>query len=535
MWFVAWSHREGNTCTKEQAAEWLRSLRGKRISNHTTKFEIHMSRRLDADLREGGTTFHDVSHSAALLDDHRKTFSLDALAKEELGEGKIELFDKSNLAELPAGAVAAYAKRDVVLVRKLQEVYGQQLHAQSLQRVSALEDALIPAVVEMEANGMPLDMPLLEAWNIESKKLVERLQWDLYKACGSVINPDAPTDMTRLFLQCKEKIERTETGAPSFTAPIVQAAAERHPAIKLAWRLGKLNDLRNKYLVKYLTDQVSGVLYPTLHQLRTDDGGTISGRFSCVRPNLQQVMGKDKHARMYGWLLEYGDIDYLVKRLFVPGAGKMLSTDGKQMEYRILAHYTGSKRLQKAYADNPETNYHHYVRDEMLVKAKPDISHTETKVTNFTIAFGGQVGSVARNLGITLEAADEILLAYRRQFPEVMDLIQKASDRASAVGYVKSLLGRRCRFPDKQRLHKALNGVIQPSAADIVKLKMVRLYEERQRLGLTLRMMVHDQFVADATDEALPEIEKTMAIEEIPLTIPILWDSHLGANWAAAG
>jgi DNA polymerase-1 len=303
----------------------------------------------------------------------------------------------------------------------------------------------------------------------------------------------------------------------------------------LAWRLGKLNDLRNKYLVKYLNDQVNGVLYPTLHQLRTDDGGTISGRFSCVRPNLQQVMGKDKHKKAYGWLTEYGETDYLIKRLFVPGTNRLLSTDGKQMEYRILAHYTGSKRLQQAYAEDPETNFHHYVRDEMLVKAKPDISHTEVKVTNFTIAFGGKNGSVSRNLGITLEAADEILLAYERQFPEVMDLIQKASDRAGAVGYVRSLLGRRCRFPDKQRLHKALNGVIQPSAADIVKLKMIRLYEERRRLGLTLRMMVHDQFVSDAQDEAMPEIEKTMAIEEIPLTIPILWDSHLGANWAEAG
>lgn len=541
-WYVAWGHRGGgNSTDPETASRWLRSLRGKRISNHTTKFEIHMSRRMNADLREGGTTFHDVSHSAALLDDHRKVFNLETLAQDELGEGKIELFSKENLAELPAGAVAGYAKRDVVLVRSLRNTYAPRLGAECLGKVSLLEDALIPAVVEMEANGMPLDMPLLERWEAESKKISEKIAWELYRLCGSTINPDASTDMTRLFIQCKEPIVRTETGAPSFTAPIVQAASERHPAIRLAWRLGKLNDLRNKYLTKYLNEQVNGVLYPSLNQLRSDEGGTISGRFSCVRPNLQQVLGKDKHTRMYGWLQEYTDTDFLIKRLFVPAAGRLFSTDAKQLEYRIFAHYTGSKRLIDAYAADPETNFHKYVREEMLSKARPDITHTETKTANFLYIFGGKEAALSRNLGVTLEVAQEILEAYDRQFPEARTLFNKAMSIANERGYVKTFLGRRSRFPasrgpfHRERIHKALNAVVQGTAADLVKLKMVRLYDERQTLGLTLRMMVHDAFVGDCDDEALPALKEALAVQEVALTVPVLYDSKLGSNWAEAG
>ena len=542
--YVAWGHRGGgNSTDPETAARWLKSLRGKRISNHTTKFEIHMSRRMDADLREGGTTFHDVSHSAALLDDHRKIFALDALAKDELGEGKIELFSKSNLADLPAGAVAAYAKRDVVLVSRLRAAYAPRLHAESLQRVSALEDALIPAVVEMEANGMPLDMPLLEAWNVESKKLTEKLQWDLYKATGSQINPDAPTDMSRLFLQCGESITRTETGAPSFTAPIVQAAAARHESIRLAWRLGKLNDLRNKYLVKYLNDQVGGVLYPTLHQLRADDGGTVRGRFSCVRPNLQQVMGKDKHGGkdgfggLYGWLREYGATDYLIKRLFIPAPGRRwLGTDARQLQFRIFVHYSESERLLQYYRDDPNVDFHKIVA-LFVQTAKPDITRTQVKTTSFTSLYGGGAGAVSRTLGIPEDLAHNIVETYHQEFPEVRRLSEKAEAAANARGYVKSLLGRRSRFlgSPKQGLHKALNCVILPSEADIAKMKMVRLYAERERLGLTLRMIGHDAFYGDLETDDLSAVNETLAIQEHPLRVPITWDSHLGANWAEAG
>lgn len=429
QYYVAWGHRGGGNSTDEATAQrWLRSIRGKYIRNLSTKQDLHFGRAGGVDLRDQDNRFHDVAHSAALLDDHRKKFSLQALAEDELGESKGDVVHASAIADLPATSVAPYAKQDVRLVRRLAEVYAPRLAAEGLERVSRLEDDLIPAVVEMEVHGIPLNLPLLEHWLMTSKALLEKLSWEFYKLCGFVINPDAPTDMVRLWLQCKEPIERTETGAPSFTAPIVQAAATRHPAILLAWRLGKLMDLRSKYLEKYAKDQIKGVLYPELHQLRTDDGGTVSGRFSCVRPNMQQVMGKDKHGRAYGWVTDLGDEDYLIKRLCVPASGVWFSTDAKQIEYRIFAHYTDSARLIQAYAENPEMNFHHFVRDHMLIHAKPDITHTEVKVSNFLSIFGGGIGALQRNLHITMEAAQEIADAYDRQFPEKRVLLQKAMD-----------------------------------------------------------------------------------------------------------
>jgi DNA polymerase-1 len=533
--YLPFGHRSGENLDSSVVRSWAtRELRGKRLRGLNLKFDLHMMRAWGVDLRDQDNTFHDVAHSAALLDDHRTSFSLEALAQAELGEGKGDVFHGSTIADLPAGAVASYAQQDVALVRRLYEAYAPRLASEALERVSTLEDDLIPAVVEMEANGIPLNLPLLDRWLSSSAKLVETLSWQFYKLTGFVLNPDAATDMTRLWLQCKEPITRTETGAPSFTAPIVQDAATRHPAILLAWRLGKLMDLRSKYLEKYMKDQRHGVLYPELHQLRTDDGGTVSGRFSCVRPNMQQVMGKDKHSRMYGWLTEYGEEDYLVKRLCLPGAGVWFSTDARQLEYRIFAHYTESPRLLAEYAKDPHVDFHNIVKP-MLLPQRPNITRTEVKTFNFLKIFGGGAAAASRNLGISLADAEDINAAYARQFPEADALLRKAMDRASAKGYVKTALGRRGRFPLRERLHKALNSVVQGTAADLVKLKMVRLHQERKRLELTPRMMVHDAFEGDLPSARhLAAVEEVLAVQELPLRVPVLWSSHTGPSWAEA-
>ncbi len=539
QWYLPFAHRGGGNLCGDTVKRWAeRELRGKRIRNLKTKFDLHMFRVWGVDLTEEGrhNTFHDVSHSAALLDDHRRSFSLDALSTEELGEQKLDVVPKGTIGDQPAGLVAAYAMRDVDLVRRLADVYAPRLRAEGLIEVSTLEDDVIPVVVEMEKNGTPLDLPLLERWVVESQRISETLAWELKRLTGFVVNPDAPTDMTRLFLHCGVPLTKTSMGRASFTAPIVEAAAEQHPAIRLAWRLGKLSDLRSKYLVKYLSDQVGGVLYPSLNQLANDEGGTISGRFSCVRPNLQQVMGQNKHDRAYGWLTEYGPDDFLVKRLFRPASGVWCSADMKQVEYRIFVHYTKSERLIQRYLDDPDVDFHKIVGG-YITPIRPDINRTEIKVFNFLSIFGGGIGAAARNLRISEEVAGDLSRTYHTEFPEARRLLNAAMSIADQRGYVKSIMGRRSRFPgnpgSRDRIHKALNCIVQPSAADANKLTLVDVYRERRRLGLTMRMNVHDSLEADLHEPMmLDDYKRVLNRQRLPLSVPLLWDIHTGPTWA---
>ena len=539
-WYLPFAHRGGQNLCETTVKRWAdQELRGKTIRNLKTKFDLHEMRVWGVDLTEASrnNTFHDVSHSAALLDDHRRTFSLDDLAQAELGEGKLDVGPKDGIADLPAGAVAPYAMRDVELVRRLADVYAPRLRAEGLEDVSRLEDDVLPVVVEIEKNGMPVDLEGLEGMVRESGRILEDLAHALWKRAGFHVNPDAPTDMVRLFQQCGETFPRTPTGAPSFPSPVVQAAGERHEAIRLAWRLGKLKDLRSKYLVKYQKDQIDGILYPSLNQLPTDEGGTVSGRFSCTKIPLQGVLGADRHKRAYHWLTEYGAEDFLIKKLFRPASGVWCSADMKQVEYRIFVHYTESERLIQRYRDDPQTDFHRVV-GEFVTPVRPDITRTEIKTFNFLTLFGGGISAASRQLEVPMEVANEIAETYHSEFPEARQLLSKVMGVADRRGYVKSIMGRRSRFPGRpgtrERLHKSLNCIVQGGAADANKLALVDVYRERRALDLTMRMTVHDSLETDLHNPSkLGAYVTVLNRQRLPFSVPLLWDVKTGPTWAA--
>lgn len=552
-YYLPFRHAGGGNLDEEIVRRWAqRELRGKRIRNHSTRFDIHMLREWGVDLTEQDCTFHDVQHSAALLDDQRRRFSLEELAQAELGVGKIDVGPKDFIADQPASVIAPYAERDVELVSRLADVYAPRLRAERLERVSALEDNIIPVVVEIERNGMPLDLDLLERLHNESGRVQEHIQWELYRRAGFIPNPDSPVDLTRLFqtyheqlyVVCRKKQCRKARAhpspkkcicgqdlptAPSFPDKIIRPAAKRHEVIQLAWRLGKLRDMRSKFYTKYRAEHVNGVLYPKFNQLKSDDGGTVTGRFS---GDMQQVMGADKYQRSYGWIEEYSPEDFRIKRLFIPAVGPWCNADMRQVEYRIFVHYARSDRLLAYYRNDPYTDFHEIV-GSFVRPYRRDVTRTEIKTVNFLSLYGGGVGPLSSNLDITVEEAHILSDAYHQAFPEVRQLQRQAEDVAKARGYVKSFLGRRCRFPTDDRTYKALNSVIQPTAADANKLALVDIYRERKHLGLTLRMTTHDSVECDLTDPSLQkDYEDLLNQQRLPLSVPLYWDVKTGDRWA---
>jgi len=565
--YLPWGHRGGGNLDEAAVRTWAeRELRGKHLVGANIRYDVHMMREWGVDLEAQGCTFSDVQHRAALLDEYRRKFNLEALCEEFLPEqrkGKLDEggqnLDKSRMAAYHAGDVYRYAENDSASVLDLVATMQPLIDAEELGNVLALENAVIPVVCEMEKNSALIDRALLKKWVIACREKMQEILWDLSTELGFGFNPEKNDDWQRMFQYYGIPVEaHTEKGAASFTDTVL--AAITHPRIQLARRVGKLSSLRSKFLDAY--DEVIGddcLLRFALHQLRGDEYGTIRGRFSMSSggkseekfgANLQQVFSVENQREAFGIDRDDASFDdeiYLIRRLFISHEdGVYLASDAQSIEYRLAAHFAGAKHLLDAYQedwkkirdprlrDGKWVDFHKVVQD--IVTPYKAIGRKTTKNLNFCKIYGGKVKRVAETLRIPLPEAQEIVDIYDDLFPEFKTLYNKAMNLARDRGYVKTLLGRRARFPDdqKQFCHAALNYVVQGSAADIMKQKLVELHAQRKYTGFVMRQTVHDEVDGDAmqpeTEQRVLDILNTQSFKT---KVPIVWKVTLGPNWAA--
>jgi len=545
QWYLPTDHSGGNL-DREQVKAWMRSddgLKGKRLITANGRFEVHMSREWGVDLEQLGCTVRDVMHSAAVLDDHRRKFALEELGQTYCHEGKVQGLDKTKMALYHAADVEAYVHQDLSLTGRVHQAMEPLLDAQGLNEVMALEDEVIFPTCEMERNGSPLDRAKLERWSTAIKQDYVKACWELFKESGLRIEPGKPADARKLFGKFSIPIpintfpgpdQGKETFADAYLARI------DHPAIKVFRRARKLGSLDSKFIKPYLRDlNAFGLLRYSLNQLRGEDEGTVSGRFSSSQlvkglegVNIQQVAGKKQLAGA-----RLGDDSslgqYIIRELFVPGSGLWFSSDAEQIEYRLFAHYAKPPRVLAAYARDPYTDFHNAVMEMILQTTKTAISRERTKDVNFAKIYGAGLRKIALMLGLPIDVVRPLIRAYDSAFPEAQKLLTEASDLAESRGYVKTILGRRARFPQKFGLHAALNRVIQGTAADINKRKLVELYKARKQTGLVMRFTVHDEVNGDVPDvEAARMCDRILNEQSYPTVVPILWKSKVGPNWA---
>jgi DNA polymerase I-like protein with 3'-5' exonuclease and polymerase domains len=598
--YLPFAHHGGGNLDEAVVKRWAQEqLRGKHIRNINTKIDIHWLYNWGVDLEAQNNTVSDVGHYAALLDDHRKRFSLDILIQEILGETPISRVDERYMQRYHAGEVAKRAAYQVQAVRKLADVFWPQLTKESLQGVRALEDQVIYPVCEMERNGSPIDVNLLDRWLVKSKREVDRLLSEIMREMSFAVNPDSPKDMERVFKKLGLPIVRTAptkdhpNGQPSFTTAILKRI--EHPTIKKIHRCGKLLSLRSKFLVNTAERVGSdGILRYALHQLRaakdpngeSGEAGTITGRFSSTElskdppygVNIQQRMKAARQRLSFGFEEDddsHDDEIFLLRKLHIAARGYLLSSDMDQAQYRIFASYAGNEKVIAAYQANPNLSFHEFMH-ETIRPFVTDLSYRGMKDTNFAKLFGAKIIKLAIMLGhITLEQGEEIRASknyksplldrtyevekiYNREVPEVEELLEQASHLAKPAcdkwcrnskwskkfhkeklphrGYVKTMLGRRTRFPDGWRLHKAFNAIDQGTEADYMKTKLVELHRERKTTHFTLRITNHDEVVGD-----IPDVEHAKMVDEIlnmqsfakhGMRVPLTWSTEIGPNWA---
>lgn len=536
-YYLPWGHRGGGNLDERLVKRWAeRELRDKDLVFLNAKHDNHQVYNWGVDLEKQGNRLHDVSFKAALLNENRYGgMDLDSLGKEYVGRGKQHLnVDKARMQDTSAGEVGPYAEEDALLVRDIDLATDRKIAEEDLTRVLNLEDALVYCVCEMERHGMRLDMPKLIAWHDQAKLEYGELILEIWRRTGMRINPTSTPELAKLFDYLKiEILTKTGKGALSVSDGFLKSID--HPIVKLALRARWVDSVRSKYLAKYLKAQKGGVLHYVLHQLKTDPEGhgTITGRFSSTGlkrggANIQQV------TRVQDQLERFPDGAYCVRELFIADDGTdFFATDASQIEFRLFAHYANSERINRAYEADRKADFHNLVL-AMIQRSRPDCTRRDAKEGNFAKIYGSGVDTLSDTLNMSVEDTQDFVFDYEREFPEAKRLMNSTMNVAQHRGYVRTALGRRGRFPDGERHYRALNKVLQGGAADLNKLKLLRVYRDRVAIGIhKLRASIHDEIVGDADKKPgfLARLDEVMNIQEMTLRVPIIWESKIGNNW----
>ena len=500
----------------------------------------------------------DTMVTGALVDENRWTFGLDAMARDYAGIRKNEkllkaaalergLNPKSEMYKLPPKFVGGYAEMDAVATLALWQALKVLIDKDELWDVWNLEIDLIPCMLDMRTKGVRVD---LEKAELNKKMLREQstyLRGVLEKDAGMDVDIWASASIQKMFDKLKLEYPRTEKGAPSFTKSFLN----EHPA-KIAQVLVKLREFDkadSTFIDSILRHETNGRIHTELHSTRRDQGGTVTGRFSSSNPNLQQIPARDP------------DIKRLIRGLFIPEEGcKWGSFDYSSQEPRLLVHFASMvpSAIRHPVVDDIVEEFNNGDVDlHQMVADLANITRKQAKTVNLGIMYGMGVAKLADQLGISKDDAQDLIRRHHSKVPFVKGLADLASKQGDKNGQIRTLMGRKSRFHlwepvtfgagkplpyddavkeyggaggrgiRRAFTYKALNKLIQGSAADQTKKAMLDCYNE----GFTPMLTVHDELCFNIDSE-----EQTARIKEImetgiKLSIPSKIDVDIKDDW----
>lgn len=559
-------HKYGGNIDKGPVVKWLRHL----CSDPTRKlvfanatYDLGWLRAEKIDVK---CEIHDVQIMAPLIDENRKWYNLNSLSKTYLNEEKTNdeldrnlrdfgLKDKGAMYMLPPDRVGIYAEQDAVLTRRLAEVFLQRIETEQLSKVYEVERRLIPCMLDMRMRGVRVDLDYAEQlrakYLAKEKEAIELLR----KHTGYRIDQWSAPSCTLALQHDGVEWPLTTKGAPSITQDFLESLKNSESA-KLILAARKYQKAAGTFIENaILGHQERGRIHAQFNQLRSDDGGTVTGRFSSSDPNLQQVPARDE------------ELGPEIRGCFLPEEGDQWGAcDYSSQEPRLTVYWAakarvpGGREAAQQYMENPDLDYHQMTADLCGITRKA------AKTINLGLAYGMGGGKLCRSLGLPsvmktitywdsyvrgevtkdIEKAgpegEELLNRYHEAVPFIKGLADVATAQGNKNGYIRTLLGRRCRFTrivnrynreSFDATHKALNKLIQSSAADQMKMAMLTLYESGEVPLLT----VHDELGFSVKDEAHAKRLSQVMIDAIPLKIddelfvPNKVDVELGKSW----
>ena len=494
----------------------------------------------------------DTMIASALCDENQFRFDLNTCAKRYVGTGKDEtalyaaakewgIDPKGEMYKLPAMYVGQYAEKDAAITLQLWQYLKTEITNQDIQSIFDMETELFPCLVDMRFLGVRVDT---EGAHLLKKKLVEEEQSALLavkKETGIEPQIWAARSIAKVFEKLKLPYDVTEkTSAPSFTKNFLQN--HPHPVVQKIARAREINKAHTTFIDTILKHSHKGRIHAEINQLRGDNGGTVTGRFSYSNPNLQQIPARNK------------ELGPMIRSLFIPEKGHTWGVfDYSQQEPRLVVHYAGLQNLYgvddvlDSYNNDPDTDFHTIVAD------MANIPRSQAKTINLGLFYGMGKNKLQAELGVDKETSDGLFKQYHDRVPFVKQLMDNVMQRAQQRGQIRTLLGRLCRFhlwePNMFGMHKAmthdaallehgpgirraytykaLNKLIQGSAADMTKKAMIELYKE----GIIPHIQVHDEL--DISIESPEHANKIKEIMEhaVELQVPNKVDYESGPNW----
>src|SRR6056300_318000 len=577
------AHEAGPNLNRKKTLEWFKDICASPATKifHNAMYDVCWIRNLG--IKINGLII-DTMIAASLIDENRFSYTLNTLSWHHLSEGKSEarlneaakergLDPKADMWRMPAMEVGAYGEKDAELTLRLWHKLKKVIVEDDLQDIFNLETDLFPCLVDMRHLGVRVDIEkagqLKTALAAKEQNLLQQIKIET----GLDTQLWAAQSIAKVFDKLQLPYTRTEkTNSPSFTKNFI--STHNHPVVNMIAEARKINKVRTTFIDTILKHEHKGRIHADINQIRSDDGGTVTGRFSYSNPNLQQIPARDP------------DTGPLIRSLFIPEEGCKWGTfDYSQQEPRLVTHYgirfdyESAETIAEAYHNNPDTDFH------KLVAKLANIDRKEAKTINLGLFYGMGKGKLMNELDLTKDKAEELFAKYHGTVPFVKQLTNGVMAAAQQRGKIKTILGRRCRFPKYEPIlrgsdwgtfvpaedhdtmlelkqmgpyllddngnqikdkdgnpqknywhnnghrraftYKALNKLIQGSAADMTKKAMVDLYKE----GHLAHIQIHDELDFSIESEQQADKIKQIMEQAVELKVPNKVDYEYGPNW----
>ncbi|MBS1581249.1 MAG: DNA polymerase I [Bacteroidetes bacterium] len=455
----------------------------------------------------------------------------------ERGRGKVQ----KSMRDVDIEAVKEYSAEDADVTWQLAEKFGPLLQADDMMPLfSEVEMPLVSVLASMESEGIRIDIPALKQFSGELANDLVRLQTEIHEKCGVVFNIDSPKQLGDVLFETLkvggDKVKKTaRTGQYQTSEDILQELSGAHPAIPLILDYRSLRKLKGTYV-----DTLPEAADPGTHRVHTSYLQTVAatGRLASNDPNLQNIPIRTEKGREIRKAFVPRDADHL-----------LLSADYSQIELRVIAHMSGDPNMQEAFRQG--LDIHAATAAKVFHVPIGEVTREQrsrSKAVNFGIAYGQGAFGLSQVLGIPRGEAKEIIDGYFAQFPGIRNYMDTTIAFCREHGYIRTLMGRRRYLPDitsanntvrAQAERIAINAPMQGTAADIIKVAMVRIHDRIKQEGLRSRLLlqVHDELVFDLhrdEEAVMKALVKELMEGALQLDVPLVVDMGVGKNWLEA-
>jgi len=544
------AHEGGGNMDRKKVLKWFQAVLNTPATKifHNAMYDVCWIRALGLSI---SGKIVDTMIASALVDENQMRYDLNNCSKRYTGKGKDEtaLYEaakswgvdaKAEMYLLPAMYVGIYAEQDAVITLELWQELKKEIDLQDINSIMDMETELFPCLVDMKFKGVRVDVEA--AHKLKTTLLAQEKQslQQIKKETGIDTQLWAARSIAKVFDKLNLDYDKTEkTSAPSFTKNFL--VNHPHPLVKHIARAREINKAHTTFIDTIIKHSHKGRIHAEINQLRGDNGGTVTGRFSYSNPNLQQIPARNK------------DLGPRIRALFIPEEGHTWGCfDYNQQEPRLVVHYAtlqnlyGVDEVLEAYREG-DADFHDIVAD------MAEIPRLQAKTINLGLFYGMGKNKLQAELGVSKEKAEGLFKQYHSKVPFVKQLMDNVMQRAQDSGKIRTLLGRLCRFPlwepnqfgihkalpheDALREHgpgikraytyKALNRLIQGSAADMTKKAMIELYKE----GIIPHIQVHDELDISVKDKQQVQLIKSIMEDAVDLEVPNKVDYESGPNW----